>query len=155
MRFRSSPEQQCDSGGPDPSTAMALVAALDACDLFTARHSVAVAIYARDIATDLGLSAANVQLVYLAGLLHDLGKMGLPAGLIAKPGALTLDERREMQRHPMIGERIIAMAAGYEQVAVAVRFAACAAVCIARSVFSSWICATASARSVSPAFLSV
>ena len=47
------------------------------------------------------------QLVHVCGLVHDIGKIGLPAGLLEKPGALTLEERREMQLHSEIGERIL------------------------------------------------
>jgi hypothetical protein len=91
------------------SFASALVATLDARDRYTAGHSAAVAIYARDIAARMGLSQEQQKLVHLSGLVHDIGKIGLPAGLLEKPGALTLDERREMQRHSEIGERISAV----------------------------------------------
>jgi HD-GYP domain-containing protein (c-di-GMP phosphodiesterase class II) len=52
---------------------------------------------------------------------HDIGKIGLPAGLLEKPGALTLEERREMQRHSEIGERILANVATYAEIASVVR----------------------------------
>ena len=61
------------------------------------------------------------QLVHLCGLVHDIGKIGLPAGLLEKPGALTLDERREMQRHSEIGERILANVDTYAEIAAIVR----------------------------------
>jgi putative nucleotidyltransferase with HDIG domain len=89
------------------SFAAALVATLDARDEYTAGHSAAVAIYARDIAERMGLSQDDQRLAYLCGLVHDIGKIGLPPGLLEKPGALTLDERRQMQLHPEIGERIL------------------------------------------------
>jgi HD-GYP domain-containing protein (c-di-GMP phosphodiesterase class II) len=54
-------------------------------------------------------------------LVHDIGKIGLPAGLLEKPGALTLDERREMQRHSEIGERILANVDTYAEIAGVVR----------------------------------
>ena len=60
------------------SFASALVAALDARDKYTAGHSAAVAVYARDIAGRMGLSEADQQLAHLSGLLHDIGKVGLP-----------------------------------------------------------------------------
>ncbi len=72
------------------SFASALVATLDARDQYTAGHSTAVAIYARDIAARMGLSEAEQELVHLCGLVHDVGKIGLPAGLLEKPGALSL-----------------------------------------------------------------
>ena len=89
------------------SFAAALVAALDARDQYTAGHSAAVAIYARDIAARMGLSPDDQRLSYLCGLVHDIGKIGLPPGLLEKPGALTLEERRQMQLHSEIGERIL------------------------------------------------
>ena len=56
-------------------------------------------------------------MVHLCGLVHDIGKIGLSAGLLGKPGALTLDERREMQRHSEIGERILAKVDSYTEIA--------------------------------------
>ena len=103
------------------SFASALVATLDARDRYTAGHSAAVAIYSRDIAKRMSLSAAEVQLVHLCGLVHDIGKIGLPPGLLEKPGALTLEERRQMEDHPVIGERILAKVDDYAEIAKVVR----------------------------------
>jgi putative nucleotidyltransferase with HDIG domain len=103
------------------SFATALVATLDARDRYTAGHSAAVAIYARDIATRLGLSEENQQLAHLCGLVHDIGKIGLPAGLLEKPGPLTLEERRQMERHSEIGERILGKVDDYAEIAKIVR----------------------------------
>lgn len=103
------------------SFASALVATLDARDRYTAGHSAAVAIYARDIAKRLSLSTEAQGLAHLAGLVHDIGKIGLPAGLLEKPGALTLDERRHMEQHPVIGERILSKVDSYGEIAAIVR----------------------------------
>jgi len=103
------------------SFASALVATLDARDRYTAGHSTAVAIYARDIAASLGLSNEQQQLVHLCGLVHDIGKIGLAPGLLEKPGALTLEEHAEMQRHPEIGERILANVETYAEISSVVR----------------------------------
>jgi len=103
------------------SFASALVATLDARDRYTAGHSAAVAIYARDIAQRLGLSEREQQLAHLAGLVHDIGKVGLPPGLLEKPGPLTLEERSHMEQHPVIGERILARVEGYDEIAKVVR----------------------------------
>lgn len=103
------------------SFASALVAALDARDRYTAGHSAAVAVYARDIAARLGLPDEQQQLVHLAGLVHDIGKVGLPPGLLEKPGALTLEERKLMQEHSEIGERILANVEDYREIATIVR----------------------------------
>jgi putative nucleotidyltransferase with HDIG domain len=103
------------------SFATALVATLDARDRYTAGHSSAVAIYARDIAARLGLSEEDQQLAHLCGLVHDIGKIGLAPGLLEKPGALTLEERRQMQEHSAIGERILAKVEDYAEIARIVR----------------------------------
>ncbi|HEY6963086.1 MAG TPA: HD-GYP domain-containing protein [Gaiellaceae bacterium] len=103
------------------SFAKGLIATLDARDRYTAGHSAAVATYAADIARRMNLGDAHVELAYLCGLVHDIGKIGLPAGLLEKPGALTLDERREMQRHSEIGERILGNVDTYAEIAAIVR----------------------------------
>jgi putative nucleotidyltransferase with HDIG domain len=103
------------------SFAKGLIATLDARDRYTAGHSAAVAIYARDIARRMGMDQHAQELAHLCGLVHDIGKIGLPAGLLEKPGALTLDERREMQRHSEIGERILANVDTYAEIAAVVR----------------------------------
>jgi putative nucleotidyltransferase with HDIG domain len=96
------------------SFATALVATLDARDQYTAGHSAAVAIYARDI-------AERMELIHLCGLVHDIGKIGLPAGLLEKPGPLTLEERRQMEQHSEIGERILRNVDDYSEIADIVR----------------------------------
>lgn len=103
------------------SFATALVATLDARDRYTAGHSAAVAIYSRDIAARMGLSEQEQQLVHLCGLVHDIGKIGLPPGLLEKPGALTLEERRQMEEHAASGERILSKVEDYAEIATIVR----------------------------------
>ncbi len=99
----------------------ALIATLDARDRYTAGHSAAVAIYSRDIAERMGLTREIQDQAYLCGLVHDIGKIGLPPGLLEKPGALTLDERRQMQEHSAIGERILRNVDEYSEIATIVR----------------------------------
>jgi len=103
------------------SFASALVATLDARDRYTAGHSAAVAVYSRDIALRMGLPGADCQSVHLAGLVHDIGKIGLPPGLLEKEGPLSLEERRVMQGHSEIGERILANVDDYGDIAQVVR----------------------------------
>ena len=103
------------------SFASGLVATLDARDRYTAGHSAAVAVYSRDIARRMGLSEEEQGLVHLCGLVHDIGKIGLPPGLLEKPGALTLDERRQMEEHAAIGERILSKVDDYAEIATIVR----------------------------------
>ena len=101
--------------------AAALIATLDARDQYTAGHSAAVAIYSRDIAERMRLADETKEQAYLCGLVHDIGKIGLPPGLLEKPGALTLEERRHMQEHSAIGERILAHVDEYSEIATIVR----------------------------------
>ncbi len=101
--------------------AAALIATLDARDRYTAGHSAAVAIYSRDIARRMGLPEETQDFAYLCGLVHDIGKIGLPPGLLEKPGALTLEERRQMQEHSAIGERILAHVDEYSEISTIVR----------------------------------
>jgi putative nucleotidyltransferase with HDIG domain len=103
------------------SFASALVATLDARDQYTAGHSAAVAAYARDIAVRMGLSEREQELAHLCGLVHDIGKIGLPPTLLEKTGPLSLEERRLMQEHSAIGERILANVHGYSEIAAIVR----------------------------------
>jgi HD-GYP domain-containing protein (c-di-GMP phosphodiesterase class II) len=101
--------------------AAALIATLDARDRYTAGHSAAVAIYSRDVAERMGLPPEVQAHAYLCGLVHDIGKIGLAPGLLEKPGALGLEERRQMQEHSAIGERILAHVNEYSETARVVR----------------------------------
>lgn len=101
--------------------AEALVATLEQSDLYTAGHSKAVAIYSRDIAERMGLPLEAHERAYLCGLVHDIGKVGLPSSLLLKDGPLTLEERKEMQRHSEIGESILERVEAYADVAIIVR----------------------------------
>ncbi len=84
-----------------------LVNALDARDPYSAGHSVAVAVYSRDLAQEIGLPPDEVRATYLAGLLHDIGKIAVPDAILGKPAALTDDEFDEIRLHPEIGEQIL------------------------------------------------
>ena len=103
------------------SFATALVQTLEESDRYTAGHSRAVATYSRDIATALGLPLEEQERTYVAGLVHDIGKIGLSPSVLNKEGRLTLDERREMERHSEIGERILSKVEAYADVALIVR----------------------------------
>jgi HD-GYP domain-containing protein (c-di-GMP phosphodiesterase class II) len=69
----------------------------------------------------MGLTEEDQRLAHLCGLVHDIGKIGLPPGLLEKPGALTLLERRQMEQHSEIGERILANVEDYAEIARIVR----------------------------------
>jgi putative nucleotidyltransferase with HDIG domain len=80
--------------------ASAFASVIDAKTPFTYRHSANVARYAVAIATSLGANAARSRTVLRAGLLHDIGKLGVSNRILDKPAALTELERREVQKHP-------------------------------------------------------
>jgi len=103
------------------STVQALAAALEAKDVYTREHSIRVAKWARSCARMLGLGAEEEEQVYLAGLLHDLGKIGIQEDILLKPGPLTPEERKEMQGHPEVGARILEPARFPAAVIAAVR----------------------------------
>jgi putative two-component system response regulator len=73
----------------------------------TAQHSQRVADLARSFGRFLGLPRAEVRCLHLAGLLHDIGKVGLLDGVLLKPGRLTLEEQRRVREHPRIAEKIL------------------------------------------------
>jgi putative nucleotidyltransferase with HDIG domain len=87
--------------------ATGLVAMLEESDPYTAGHSLAVATYSRDIAERMGLSNDEVDLVQLCALVHDIGKVRVRREVLEKEGPLTLDERREMEKHPEYGELLL------------------------------------------------
>ena len=89
------------------AAAMLLAETLDLRDAGTAEHSRTVGQFARDTASALGLEPARVDRLQAAGVLHDLGKLGIADAILHKPGALTEPEWLEMTRHPEIGARIL------------------------------------------------
>ena len=84
-----------------------MVAAIDAKDAYTRGHSVRVALFARRLAAAAGMTADEQERVYLSGLLHDVGKIGVDDAVIRKPGKLDDDEFAQIKRHPQIGHRIL------------------------------------------------
>jgi HD-GYP domain-containing protein (c-di-GMP phosphodiesterase class II) len=95
--------------GPEPRLAamLLLAEALDLRDPSTARHSYTVGRYARATAIALGLRPDRVERIHAAGVLHDLGKVGIADAILHKPGPLTDAEWVEMKRHPGIGAQIL------------------------------------------------
>jgi diguanylate cyclase (GGDEF)-like protein len=86
---------------------MVLAETLDLRDAGTAQHSRTVGAYARNTALALRLSPDRVERIHAAGVLHDVGKLGIADAILHKPGALEDGEWREIQRHPEIGARIL------------------------------------------------
>lgn len=89
-------------------TAEALAGAIDAKDKYTHGHSVRVAEYSREMAKLAGKSEEECEEVYFAGLLHDVGKIGIPDTIITKDGKLSDDEYAAIKKHPAMGKQILA-----------------------------------------------
>jgi GAF domain-containing protein len=85
----------------------ALTASIDAKDQYTCGHSRRVAMVSRRLAELSGMEARRVERVYLAGLLHDIGKIGMPETVLCKPGRLTDEEFNSVKKHPQIGATIL------------------------------------------------
>tara|TARA_R110002111_G_scaffold262289_1_gene337777 strand:+ start:56907 stop:58565 length:1659 start_codon:yes stop_codon:yes gene_type:complete len=83
------------------------ISTLDAKDPYTRGHSERVALIAQHLAKQLGYSGAFLQEIYLSGLLHDIGKIGVDDGILRKEGKLTDEEFAQIQKHPMIGYKIL------------------------------------------------
>ena len=86
-------------------------------DRMTARHSAAVARYAREIALAMGRPDDEIELVHTAGLLHDIGKFAFPDAILLAERRLTEDQREIVRRHPADGARIVRRVEGYGPVA--------------------------------------
>jgi putative nucleotidyltransferase with HDIG domain len=95
------------AGGQHLETVLALAETLDMRESISTRHSQQVGRYAEMTARELGLPMRKVERVRLAGILHDVGKIGVSDAVLNKPAALTDEEWAEVRRHPEIGARIL------------------------------------------------
>ncbi|MFW5839728.1 MAG: HD domain-containing phosphohydrolase [Planctomycetota bacterium] len=84
-----------------------LAATIDAKDAYTGQHSDRVARLSKTLAQRSGLSDDEVREVHLAGMLHDIGKIGVPESILCKPDKLTDEEFEELKKHPGIGAKIL------------------------------------------------
>ena len=84
-----------------------LAEAIDAKDSYTNGHSGRVAAYSREIARRAGYSVKVQNEIFMMGLLHDVGKIGIPDAVINKPGKLSDDEYAKIKTHPVVGARIL------------------------------------------------
>ena len=85
----------------------ALAQAIDAKDTYTNGHSERVAEYSREIARRYGYTKDRQDDIYMMGLLHDVGKIGVPDAVINKPGRLTDEEYELIKQHPVQGDLIL------------------------------------------------
>jgi HD-GYP domain-containing protein (c-di-GMP phosphodiesterase class II) len=84
-----------------------LTSAVDAKDAYTCGHSERVAILARQLTLEAGMSETFAERMYMTGLLHDVGKIGVPESVLQKTGRLTPEEFEQMKKHPQIGAKIL------------------------------------------------
>jgi len=85
----------------------ALANAVDAKDTYTRGHSERVGVYASKVAREMGHKKDFIERVYISGLLHDVGKIGVRDTVITKPDRLTAEEYEEIKQHPEIGAKIL------------------------------------------------
>jgi diguanylate cyclase (GGDEF)-like protein len=96
---------QCENGSP--SAVQALAAAIEERDCYTHEHSEQVVRLARGVAMMLGMGSEHVERIASAALLHDVGKLAIPAEILEKSDPLTRAEWEVIAEHPLIGERIL------------------------------------------------
>ena len=102
--------------------AAAMVVLLDSKDEYTAQHSAAVAMYCRDIASVLQLPEEEAEALHLAGLLHDLGKVGVPDAVLRKTTVLDEQDWSYVREHPEKGAEVLSHLVAYQGVADIVRY---------------------------------
>jgi diguanylate cyclase (GGDEF)-like protein len=106
IRVAGEPEE-AEAGTSGFDVLQGLVLAVDTKDRYTKRHSEDVARYAVYLAQRMGLEAEFVRSIHLAGLLHDVGKIGIPDPILRKPGKLTADEYEIVKQHVALGDMIV------------------------------------------------
>ena len=85
----------------------AMVGAIDAKDIYTQGHSIRVALYSRELARRAGKSRKFQRSIYYLGMVHDVGKIGVPGAILRKTGELTDEEYQEIREHPTTGGEIL------------------------------------------------
>lgn len=100
----------------------ALSGAIDAKDTYTNGHSTRVADYSREIAGRAGLPKQLQNDIYMIGLLHDVGKIGIPDAIINKPAKLTEEEYSIIQKHPVLGAVILGNIAEFPRLSTGARW---------------------------------
>ncbi|MBR1876452.1 MAG: response regulator [Lachnospiraceae bacterium] len=100
----------------------ALSGAIDAKDTYTNGHSTRVAQYSREIARRAGFDEKRLEEIYMMGLLHDVGKIGVPDAIINKPSKLSNEEYGVIQNHPVMGARILKNITEFPKMATGARW---------------------------------
>jgi hypothetical protein len=99
-----------------------VVEALGRKDGYTDRHAAATAVYARDLAAEMGLDGERAERLHLAGLLHNVGMISLPEELLLQAGRPNSIAQSRLAEHPVLGERALAAVPGYGEMARWVRW---------------------------------
>jgi HD-GYP domain-containing protein (c-di-GMP phosphodiesterase class II) len=102
-------------------TVEALANALEANDEYTSSHARWITDLSLKVGGGLGLDTRALKRLELGALFHDIGKIGIPEAILSKPGPLTAEERKLVEKHPELGERIIAPIDRLEEVRPIVR----------------------------------
>jgi len=100
----------------------ALVAAIDKKDHYTSGHSERVGYLARLVGRRLGLAQNELQILEMSGLLHDVGKIGIPENILCKPGKLTSEEYDIIKKHPRMGYEILKPIASFGEILDGVQY---------------------------------
>ena len=98
-----------------------LVSALDAKDAYTCGHSSRVADVAVELARRLGFDEDGIRRIRMAGMLHDVGKIGVEDSVLRKPGKLTAEEFEQIKQHPVLGYEILKGIRQFRNILPAVR----------------------------------
>ncbi len=104
------------------SSLIPMIKMLEKRDPYTAGHSKRVAQIARDFARYLGVRGSRLKTIYKAGLLHDIGKIGIPEKILLKPGKLLPEEYEIVKKHPLLSEEILKSVSGYSEIARIVKY---------------------------------
>ena len=115
-------EQQELSRSLFEQTAKALVTAIDAKDVYSHGHSMRVADYSRRLAEMMGKTEEECEQIYYAGLLHDVGKIGIADSILSKREGLTPEEYEEIKQHPVMGSQILSTITEHPYISVAAHY---------------------------------
>ena len=100
---------------------LSLIRTLELYDHYTGGHSEEVAYLAERIAKRMGLDEKEVYNIYWAGIVHDIGKVGIPSDIINKPDKLTLEEYTQIKDHPLFGYQILSKSEDLKEIALLVK----------------------------------
>jgi putative two-component system response regulator len=103
------------------SEILSLAQSIDAADVFRGGHSARVSNTAVRLGKSLGLSRNDLEALRIGGLVHDIGKIGIPGAILSKPGPLNPDESEIIRGHPILGEQICAPLKSFRDVLPLVR----------------------------------